>query len=185
MAEVFIKYGANINIAPAFTVSYLRNVAVFGDEQMLRPFIGAKLAIDVSLRDPQGCTAQDRRKEWLSMMELVDVCTEEYEKAQGPPEYDIIEELLDKKDEGYEEDEEEIDEIFHDALENQDASEDPRVPAPAPTPSHGVQTTDWALKMSPTIGSRDSEQSIQNMDWAMKRRPTASYQDSGQKIPSR
>ena len=31
MAESLIKYGADLNTAPTFTVSYLRNAAVFGD----------------------------------------------------------------------------------------------------------------------------------------------------------
>ena len=153
MAEELIKRGADLNTAPAFTVSYLRNAAVFGDERMIRLFIGAKPAIDISLKDPQGYTAEDRMKERLVCMgssnpkseglaaafqELVDVCAVEYDKAQRPIEELLADEIED--DELFDEDD--VDETFHDALESQWA------PVAAAAPVYGSQATDWAVKRS-------------------------------------
>ena len=99
MAEELIKAGSNLDKASTFTTSYLRSVAVFGDEQMMRLFISARPAIDTELRDPQGCTAQCRINERLQSMdpsdprkeriatafkELVDVCSLEYRRAHDP-----------------------------------------------------------------------------------------------------
>ncbi|KAL8997543.1 MAG: hypothetical protein Q9169_003238 [Polycauliona sp. 2 TL-2023] len=201
MAEALIQHGANLNSAPAFTVSYLRNVAVFGDEKMLRLFISAEPAIEVNLRDSQGYTASDRMYERLASMspsdprkeslagafqELVDVCTQGFEKLQSPPEYAAVEELR-EEEEKVDEDEKhfseelsflpddyDVDDIFHDALEDQKAPEEPE--ALSPTPVYGVQTTDWALYRSPNAGVPDM-----TAEWTMKRSPTATYQDSGQK----
>ncbi|KAL8766550.1 MAG: hypothetical protein Q9209_006693 [Squamulea sp. 1 TL-2023] len=199
MAEALIIHGANLNIAPAFTVSYLRNVAVFGDEKMLRLFINAKPAINVDLKDPQGFTASDRMKERLSSMgpsdlrkdvlaaafqELVDVCADEFERAQKPPEYVVIEEINEDekgaKEVLFHADEEDVHETFHDALEDQDAPTVEGVQHTSeplsPPPVYGVQTTDWALHRTPVAGA-----SILTTEWGLKRSPTAEYQDSGQK----
>ena len=196
MAEALVQYGANLNTAPAFTVSYLRNVAVFGDEKMLQLFIGARPAIDVNLRDPQGCTAADRMNERLSSMspsdprkeslaaafqELVRVCTEEYEKLQQPPKYVVIEEIIDDDDETDKisviQDEDDGSDIFLDALEDQYAHDD--LEPLSPPPVYGVQTTDWAPHRSPNAGASDMA-----TEWTTKRSPTAKYQDSSQKRSS-
>ena len=99
MAKELIKAGSNLENAPPFTVSYLRSVAVFGDEQMIRVFMNAKPAIDVDIKDPQGCTAQCRMKERLLSMDpldrrrdslaaafeqLVNICAIEYHKVHNP-----------------------------------------------------------------------------------------------------
>ena len=196
MADELIQHGANLNIAPAFTLSYLRNVAVFGDEKMLRLFVDARPAIEVNLRDPQGCTASDRMQERLSSMgpsdprreglaaafhELVAVCSEEYDKTESPPKYAVVEEVI----EGHEkvdefpsnQDEDNADDVFHDALEKQEEQGTQQdVSLRSPSPVHGVQTTDWALHRSPIAGVPDM-----SIGWTMKRSPTAKYQDSGQK----
>ncbi|KAL8955286.1 MAG: hypothetical protein Q9183_006707 [Haloplaca sp. 2 TL-2023] len=112
MAESLIKYRADLNTAPAFTVSYLRNAAVFGDERMIRLFDSAKPAIDVDLKDPQGCTAEDRMRERMANMaasdprkdglaaafaELVDVCRMQYERlsCSPPPAFEKVKEVSD------------------------------------------------------------------------------------------
>ncbi|KAL8978270.1 MAG: hypothetical protein Q9205_006109 [Flavoplaca limonia] len=196
MADALIQHGANLNIAPAFTLSYLRNVAVFGDEKMLRLFIDARPAIDVNLRDPQGCTASDRMQERLSSMgpsnprkeglatafqELVAVCSEEYDKMESPPKYAVVEEVIEDNEKVVEfssnQDEDNADDVFHDALEKQEEQGTQQDSSPrSPYPVHGVQTTDWALHRSPIAGVPDM-----NIGWTMKRSPTAKYQDSGQK----
>ncbi|KAL8777676.1 MAG: hypothetical protein Q9213_007750 [Squamulea squamosa] len=199
MAEALIVHGANLNIAPAFTVSYLRNVAVFGDEKMLRLFINAKPAINVDLKDPQGCTASDRMKERLSSMaasdprknglaaafqRLVDICADEYERAQKPPEYIVIEEIDEHKEDAKEflspADEDDVHEIFYDALEDQNAPTikdvQQHLEPLQPPPVYGVQTTDWAVHRTPVAAA-----AIQTTEWALKRSPAAMYQDSGQK----
>ncbi|KAL8896422.1 MAG: hypothetical protein Q9192_003102 [Flavoplaca navasiana] len=196
MADALIQHGANLNIAPAFTLSYLRNVAVFGDEKMLRLFIDARPAIEVNLRDPQGCTASDRMQDRLSSMgpsdprkeglaaafqELVAVCSEEYGKTESPPKYAVVEEVIEdheKVDEfSSDQDEDNADNVFHDALENQEEQETQQDPSlRSPSPVSGVQTTDWALHRSPIAAVPDM-----STGWTMKRSPTAKYQDSGQK----
>ncbi|KAI4266017.1 MAG: hypothetical protein L6R38_009007, partial [Xanthoria sp. 2 TBL-2021] len=176
MAEALIQHGANLNCAPAFTVSYLRNVAVFGDEKMLRLFITAKPAIEVNMRDPQ-----DPRKEGLSaaFQELVRVCAEEYEKMWSPPELELVhdEEKVDTI--SFIPDEDDVNDIFHDALEDQEAQEESGMPLSQST-VYGVQSTDWALHRSPSAGAPDM-----STEWTMKRSPTAKYQDSGQKRSSK
>ncbi|KAL8652260.1 MAG: hypothetical protein Q9210_002778, partial [Variospora velana] len=162
MAEELIKRGADLNTAPAFTVSYLRNAAVFGDEKMIRLFISARPAIDVYLKDPQGCTAEDRMKERLMSMgpadprkeslmaafqELVDVCAEEYDRAQRPAEENASDEASTPELE-----EDDFDETFHDALEDQQL--------PEPSPVYGTQVTDWAVKRSPGASYHDSGQAF-------------------------
>ncbi|KAL8826404.1 MAG: hypothetical protein Q9170_007415 [Blastenia crenularia] len=174
MAEELIKRGADLNTAPAFTVSYLRNAAVFGDERMVRLFIDAKPAIDIALRDSQGCTAEDRMKERLMSMgpsdprseglaavfqELVDICAVEYEKAQRPIERILAEVALEGEEEEEEEEgggeeeelveEEDLDETFHDALEDQQI-------LATPPPVYGTHATDWAVKRRPSSFSQDS-----------------------------
>ncbi|KAL9593600.1 MAG: hypothetical protein Q9219_007474 [cf. Caloplaca sp. 3 TL-2023] len=178
MTEQLIKRGADMNTAPAFTVSYLRSAAVFGDEQMIRLFISAKPAIDVHLKDMQGCTAEDRMKERLMCMgpsnpkseglaaafqELVDVCAVEYEKAQQPSQgdtIDVFEKELggDPKEEPKEElvEGEDVDETFHDALED---LEDPQTPNVTP-PVYGVHVKDWAVRKSPNTTYLDSGQNM-------------------------
>ncbi|KAL8687366.1 MAG: hypothetical protein Q9218_006442 [Villophora microphyllina] len=133
MAEALVNRGADLSTAPTFTVSYLRNAAVVGDERMIRLFISARPAIDVGLKDAQGCTAEDRMKERLACMsptdlrreglaaafkEFADACKVEWERCQTS--------LLDKKElmdypqngELMVQDEAE-DDTFHDALEDQ------------------------------------------------------------------
>ena len=97
MAEELIKRGSSVNSASAFTASYLRSVAAFGDERMIRLITSARPAININLKDSDGCTAQDRMRERLHSMSpldlrreplaavfqhLVDVCSREYEKSQ-------------------------------------------------------------------------------------------------------
>ncbi|KAL9017830.1 MAG: hypothetical protein Q9185_004845 [Variospora sp. 1 TL-2023] len=162
MAEELIKRGADLNTAPAFTVSYLRNAAVFGDEKMIRLFISARPAIDVYLKDPQCCTAEDRMKERLMSMcpadsrkeslaaafqELVDVCAEEYKRAQRPAEEHASDEASTPELE-----EDDFDETFHDALEDQQL--------PEPSPVYGTQVADWAVKRSLGASYHDSGQAF-------------------------
>ncbi|KAL8666221.1 MAG: hypothetical protein Q9168_007541 [Polycauliona sp. 1 TL-2023] len=200
MVEALIQHGANLNTAPAFTVSYLRSVAIFGvDEKMLRLLLGAKPAIDIDLRDPQGCTASDRMQERLASMnpsdprkdglagafqELVDVCAEELDKLLRLLEYSAVEEVLEEDQkvgqepafvpDGLDIDDTSRDDIFHDALEDQDTQGSPEPLSPSTTAS-GVHSTDWALhRRSPNAGVPDVI-----TEWTMKRSPTATYQDSG------
>ncbi|KAL8697162.1 MAG: hypothetical protein Q9201_007271 [Fulgogasparrea decipioides] len=160
MAEELISCGADLNTAPAFTVSYLRNAAVFGDERMIRLFIRARPAIDVDLKDAQGCTAEDRMKERLASMgpddprkeglaiafgQLVAVCKTEYERLTMPLEevdieiQDVEKQLEDitTKVEEMEKQEDHKEETFHDALEDQETSTvpsiDEQLPIVAPT----------------------------------------------------
>ena len=144
MADALIQHGANLNIAPAFTLSYLRHVAVVGDEKMLRLFIDARPAIEVNLRDPKGCTASDRMQERLSSMgpsdqrkeglaaafrELVAVRSEEYDKTESPLKYVVVEEVIEDHEKADEfssnQDEDNADDAFHDAMEEQEEQETP------------------------------------------------------------
>lgn len=160
MAEELIKRGADLDTAPAFTISYLRSAAVFGDEQMIRLFIGARPAIDVSLKDPQGCTAEDRMKERLISMgpsdprkeglkaafeQLVKVCAEECERVQR-----LAVEITSDETPTPELEKDDFEETFHDALEDQQL--------PAPPPVYRTQLTDWASKRSPGNLYQDSDQ---------------------------
>ena len=123
MAEQLIKAGSNLEKAPAFTTSYLRSVAVFGDEQMIRLMMSARPAIDVDLKDPQGFTAQCRMRERLLSMDpsdprkagiafafekLVDICAAEYRSVHGT-QWEVSETEKDIHDD---------EDVFHDALES-------------------------------------------------------------------
>ena len=196
MADALIQHGANLNVAPAFTLSYLRNVAVFGDEKILRLFIDARPAIEVNLRDPQGCTASDRMQERLSSMgpsdprkeglaatfqELVAVCSGEYDKTESARNYAVVEEVIEDHEKvdkfSSNQDQDNADDVFYDALEKQEEQETQQDPSPrSSSPVYGVQTADWALHRSPIAGVPDM-----STGWTMKRSPTAKYQDSVQK----
>ncbi|KAL8939547.1 MAG: hypothetical protein Q9216_003307 [Gyalolechia sp. 2 TL-2023] len=175
MAEKLIERGADLNTAPAFTVSYLRNAAVFGDEKMIRLFISARPAIDVSLKDSQGSTAEDRMKERLISMgpsdprseglaaafqELVDICAVEFEKVWRPIEEVLVDDIVEELSEEEEDDEE----TFHDALEDQ---QNPKDTAP---PAYGVHVTDWedyawrdfSLQVTPNISFLDVQGPIKD-----------------------
>ena len=127
MAEELLKRGSDVNSISAFTTSYLRSVAVFGDERMIELMKSARPAIDINLKDAQGCTAQDRMTERLYSMEpldprkkrlkavfseLVDTCMEEYEKAQQLKRGLLLggcgKEMFEQQED---------EEVFHDALE--------------------------------------------------------------------
>ena len=86
-------------------------------------FINARPAIDINLRDMQGRTAQDcfwerlhstgpmdleKQRLATAFQQLVDICSEEYQRAQRPL-WDLQE--IDKDAEHHLE-------IFHDALED-------------------------------------------------------------------
>lgn len=98
VVEELIKRNSDLNALCGFKTSYLTNTAMFGDERMIRLFIDAKPAIDINLKDMQGRTAQDHLWERLhstgptdlekerlatAFQQLVDICSEEYERAQG------------------------------------------------------------------------------------------------------
>lgn len=123
----------------------------------------------------------DPRKEGLSaaFQELVRVCAEEYEKMWSPPELELVhdEEKVDTI--SFIPDEDDVNDIFHDALEDQEAQEESGMPLSQST-VYGVQSTDWALHRSPSAGAPDM-----STEWTMKRSPTAKYQDSGQKRSSK
>ena len=119
IAEELLKRGAKLNSASAFTTSYLTTAAIFGDERMIRLFVSFRPAIDINLRDPQGCTAEDRMRERLcrisplnprrerlaaAFQQLVNICSREYERAQD--------QRREVGDVSYDQEE-----IFHDALE--------------------------------------------------------------------
>ena len=121
--EALIRKGMSLSLSSAFTPSYLINVAVFGDERMIRIFISAKPSIDINLRDPQGRTAQARMDERLystdssdpqkeaiakAFQQLLNVCSVEYERAQGDT-------LLAK--DAYMDTQDQQEDVFYDALE--------------------------------------------------------------------
>ena len=98
MAEELIKRGSDLSVTSTFTTSYLRSAAVFADERMIRVISCAKPAIDVTLKDTQGFTAQDRMDERLCSMstldprkksladafqELVNTCAIEFSRVQS------------------------------------------------------------------------------------------------------
>ena len=122
--EALIRKGSNLSLSSAFTPSYLINVAVFGDERMIRIFINARPSIDVNLTDPQGRTARARLDERLystdsldpqkeviaaAFQQLLDICSVEYQRAQGDTcqAHDLHEDADDQQED-----------VFHDALEN-------------------------------------------------------------------
>lgn len=95
MAEELVRCGSDLRAASTFTTSYLRSVAVFAGEELIRVISRARPAIDITLKDAQGYTAQDRmndrlhsmslldpRKERLTIafQELVDICAAEFDR---------------------------------------------------------------------------------------------------------
>ena len=122
--EALIRKGTNLSLSSAFTPSYLMNVAVFGDERMIRIFISARPSIDIHLRDLQGRTAQARLDERLystasldpqkeaiatAFQQLLDICSVEYQRAHCDTfqVHDLYEDAQDQREE-----------IFYDALED-------------------------------------------------------------------
>lgn len=121
--EELIKRDSDPNAVSDFKISRLSSVAMFGDERTMRLFMSARPAIDINLQDAHGRTAQDylwerlhstgpmnSEKECLAtaFQQLVDICSEAYEEAQGNNKWrvrDIDEDLEDQLD------------IFQDALE--------------------------------------------------------------------
>ncbi len=121
--KALIRKGSNPSFSSAYITSYLMNVAIFGDERMIRLFTSARPSIDINLRDPQGRTAQDHLNERLystdpldppreviaaAFKQLLDVCSVEYQRAQGDTlqSHDFHEDAQDQQ----------VD-LFHDALE--------------------------------------------------------------------
>ncbi len=99
VVEELIKRNSDLKALSGCKNSYLTNVAMFGDERMMRLFVNARPAIDINLRDMQGRTAQDCLWERLhstgpmdlkkqrlasAFQQLVDICSEEYQRAQRP-----------------------------------------------------------------------------------------------------
>ena len=98
VVEELIKRTPDVNVLSGFKTSYLTSVAVFGNERMIRVFMDARPAMNINLKDMQGRTAQDHLWERLhstgpmdqakerlaaAFQQLVDICAEEYERAQG------------------------------------------------------------------------------------------------------
>ncbi len=96
--EELIKRNSDLNAISGFKTSYLTNVAIFGDGRTMRIFMDARPAINIHLKDAQGRTAKDHLWERLrstgpmdagkerlatAFQRLVDICSEEYERAQG------------------------------------------------------------------------------------------------------
>ena len=121
--EELIKRTPDVNVLSAFKTSHLTNVAVFGNERTIRVFMDARPAMNINLKDMQGCTAQDHLWERLhstehmdqtkerlaaAFQQLVDICAEEYEKAQGR-QRQLQEVEVDREDEN---------EDFYDAVEH-------------------------------------------------------------------
>lgn len=122
VVEELIKRNSDLNALSGFKTSYLTYVAMFADERTMRLFMDARPAIDIELKDMQGRTAQDHlwerllstgpmdpEKQRLAMafQQLVDICSEGYEKAQ------CRERQLRENDM----------EVFYDALENCNSQE--------------------------------------------------------------
>ena len=122
--EALIRKGSNLSLSSAFTPYYLINVAVFGDERMIRIFISARPSIDINIRDPQGRTARARLDERLcstdssdpqkeviaaAFQQLLDICSVEYHKAHGNTfqAHDSHEDAPDEQED-----------VFYDALED-------------------------------------------------------------------
>ena len=95
MIEQLIRRGSSLTQASSFQTSYLHTVALFGDEETIQIVLREQPAINVSLRDSQGCRAQDYMVRRLSSMDsvdlgrmrlatlfqqLIDVCKVEYQK---------------------------------------------------------------------------------------------------------
>ena len=96
--QELINRDSDPNAVSDFKFSRLKSLAMYGDERTMRLFIDARPAINIHLKDAQGRTAQDYlwerlhstgpmnpEKERLAKVfqQLVDVCSEAYEKAQG------------------------------------------------------------------------------------------------------
>lgn len=129
MAEELIKRGSNLNMTSIFNTSYLRSAAVFADEQMIRLIMTARPAIDTTLQDLQGYTAQDRMQKRLRSMgasdprakplatafeQLLAICSQEYERACHQRSWRReSDDYADHESEG---------EMFHDALEHRGGS---------------------------------------------------------------
>ena len=118
--EELIKRDSDLNAVSSFKISCLTSAAMFGDERTMQIFVDARPVIDIHLQDAQGRTAQDYLWERLhstgpmdlgkerlakAFQQLVNICSEAYEKAQGNRrqvrEIDV-----------------ELEEIFQDALED-------------------------------------------------------------------
>ena len=97
MIKELLRRGTSLTQASSFQTSYLHTVALFADEETIHIVLEEQPAIDVSLRDPQGCTAQDHMQSRLSSIDiadprrlrlatlfqrLVDVCEVEYLKVE-------------------------------------------------------------------------------------------------------
>lgn len=122
VVEEIIKRDSDLTVLSGFKTSYLTYVAMFGDECTMRLFMNARPAIDIHLRDMQGRTAQDHLRERLhstgpmdlekehlatTFQQLVDICSEEHQKAQC-----CLRQLRED-----DEDPEDHNEVFYDALE--------------------------------------------------------------------
>ena len=98
MIEQLIRRGCSLTQASSFQTSYLHIVALMADEETIQIVMREQPAINVSLRDSQGFTAQDHMARRLSSMDsadprkmrlatlfqqLVDVCITEYQKTQS------------------------------------------------------------------------------------------------------
>ena len=123
VVEELIKRTSDVNVLSGFKTSHLTNVAVFGNERTIRVFMDARPAMNINLRDMQGRTAQDHLRERLhstgpmdqtkerlaaAFQQLVDICAEEYERAQRRQ----------WQSQEFDEDREDGNEDFYDALEH-------------------------------------------------------------------
>ena len=123
VVEELIKTSSDLSASASFEASYLTYVGIFGDERTIRLFIDARPAINTSLKDSQGLTAQEHFCERLrgtgpmdvgkerlaaAFQQLVDICSEEFERAQGGHQLRLQE---------IDEHSEDPSEAFHDALE--------------------------------------------------------------------
>ena len=97
VVEELIKRNSDLEALSGSKKSYLTNVAMFGDERMMQLFMNVRPVIDINLRDVQGRTAKDCLWERLhstgptdlekqrlatAFQQLIDICSEEYQKAQ-------------------------------------------------------------------------------------------------------
>ena len=97
MVEELIRHGADISVTSKFQTSYIRCAALFADDEMMRTISRARPAVDITLKDVQGYTAQNRLNERLDRMSLLDprkehltvafqelvaICAREFERIQ-------------------------------------------------------------------------------------------------------
>lgn len=123
VVEELIKRNADLNASSGLKNSDITTVAMFGDERTMGLFMNARPAIDIDLKDMQGRTAQDCLWERLhstgptdlekqrlatAFQQLVDICSEEYQRAQRS--------LWNLQE--IDEDPEHLMEIFYDALDD-------------------------------------------------------------------